>query len=218
MKKWIESDLFETLSKITDLMFFNILFLLLSVPVVTYGAAKTALYEVCLKMADKKATGISDYLNRFRNNLKKQVIPGVIFTVWFSFAVSSSAFCIQMFLNEAGCADLWEKVLLLLSLISIFICCGINEKFYLFSAQFEGEPTQQFINSIRFSLGYPLRSMITAGLSSLPVFLVMTYPQLFIRSVFLFILIYFSAVSLTEIVLMRPVFKALKDSCVGRHS
>lgn len=209
MKKWLESELFETLSTITDLIFYNILFLLLSIPIFTYGAAKTALYEICLKLADKKPVHVSDYLHRFKNNLKQQMIPGLLFAIWFIIAAAAALLYGSNAVDSMITSAADKKTILILTLVSIYICCALNEKFFLFSAQFEGSFCQQISNAVRFSLAYPLRSTITAIMSALPAFLALLSLQTFVRAIFVFLLVYFSSVALIESFLMKPVIQEL---------
>ena len=50
----IEGKLFGALSRMADLVILNVLFLLCCVPVITTGAAITAMYYVAGKMAENK--------------------------------------------------------------------------------------------------------------------------------------------------------------------
>lgn len=71
----LDSPLMRFLTKLADLMILNILFLITCIPVVTIGAAWTALYYVAMKMVRDEESGIiRSYLRSFRMNFKQATL------------------------------------------------------------------------------------------------------------------------------------------------
>lgn len=68
----IDSPFMVVLTKIADLIIINIFTLFLCVPIITAGAAMTALYYTCLKMRRDEESGIvKTYFSSFRMNFKE---------------------------------------------------------------------------------------------------------------------------------------------------
>lgn len=77
MDKFFNPDgsIMKALSRIADLAILNILWLICSLPVVTMGAATTALISMTLKMTDDKEGYIfRDYFKAFKRNFKQSTI------------------------------------------------------------------------------------------------------------------------------------------------
>jgi len=71
----IDSPLMRFLTKLADLMILNILFLITCLPVVTIGAAWTALYYVAMKMVRDEEGGIlRSYFHAFRLNFRQATL------------------------------------------------------------------------------------------------------------------------------------------------
>ncbi len=77
-----EGPLFTSLSRLADLIWLNLLFILCCIPVVTIGAAATALYYVTLKMAkDEEGYITRSYFRSFKDNLFQASVIWVLFLV-----------------------------------------------------------------------------------------------------------------------------------------
>lgn len=67
---------------LADAMILNIMFVICCIPVVTIGAAVTALYTVTLRMAEKKHTYVmKDFFKAFKSNFKQSTIIWLIMLV-----------------------------------------------------------------------------------------------------------------------------------------
>ncbi len=74
-----ENGFFLFMSRIGDIVFLNLCFLLTCIPVVTAGTALISLYTVTLKMAqNQEGYVIKSYFKAFRDNLKQGIIVGVV--------------------------------------------------------------------------------------------------------------------------------------------
>ena len=69
----------RALSRVADLMILNFLTLVCSIPVITAGAALTALHYSCLKMVrDEDSYLIKAYFKSFRENFRQATIIWVL--------------------------------------------------------------------------------------------------------------------------------------------
>ncbi len=74
-----EGPVFTTLSRLADLFWLNLLFILCCIPVFTIGAATTALYYVTLKMAkDEEGYITKSYFKAFKQNFIQATIIWVV--------------------------------------------------------------------------------------------------------------------------------------------
>ncbi|MGN0465899.1 MAG: YesL family protein [Lachnospiraceae bacterium] len=81
MKNLFDPDnmLFQTLSRLADLVMLNIIFLICCIPVITIGASITAMYKVTLQMAYKEdGYIIRDFLKSFKKNFIQATIIWMI--------------------------------------------------------------------------------------------------------------------------------------------
>ena len=76
----MDSSFMRALGKIADLMILNVVTLLLCLPVVTGGAAITALHYMCLKMVRNEESYIlKGYFKSFRENFRQSTILWILF-------------------------------------------------------------------------------------------------------------------------------------------
>lgn len=75
----LDSPLMRFLNKMTDILWVNLLTLVLCVPIITAGAAFTSLHYVCLKIArDEEGYITKDYFKSFKRNFKQATIIWLI--------------------------------------------------------------------------------------------------------------------------------------------
>lgn len=75
----LDSPLMKFLSRMTDVLWLNILTVVCSLPIVTAGASFTALHYVCLKMVrDEEGYVTKDFFKSFKKNFKQATIIWLI--------------------------------------------------------------------------------------------------------------------------------------------
>ncbi len=75
----IESPLYKFMSRLTDMIKLNFLWVLCSLPIITMGAATTAAFTITLKMVEEEEGYIArPFFREFKNNLGKGSIIGII--------------------------------------------------------------------------------------------------------------------------------------------
>ena len=90
-----ESKTAQVLARIWDLLLLNFLFLLGSLPILTFGVSAIAAYSVMMKVIEDRDTGIvKEYLRAYRANLKQgMVLSGV--TIILIIAVGADFFLFE---------------------------------------------------------------------------------------------------------------------------
>lgn len=90
-----DSPIMQFLSRVTDIIILNILFIVCSLPVITIGASATALYSVTLKMVKNEESYIfSSFFSAFKNNFKHSTVSWLILLgtgiiIWVDYHVLS---------------------------------------------------------------------------------------------------------------------------------
>ena len=75
-----EGLVYKTVNKIVDLILLNVVYMATCIPVLTVGAASTALYTVTLKMCkNEEGYIIKEYWKAFKSNIKKSTIIWCVF-------------------------------------------------------------------------------------------------------------------------------------------
>lgn len=78
----VDNVVFSTLSKIFDILFLSIIWLILCIPIITIGPASTAMYYTVVKVIRRERGYLMrEFFKSFRLNFKRAMIVGVIFTV-----------------------------------------------------------------------------------------------------------------------------------------
>lgn len=75
----LDSPIMRFLTKMADLIILNILFLICCIPIVTIGAASTALYTVTMKSVRNEESYVTrSYFNAFKDNFKISTLSWLI--------------------------------------------------------------------------------------------------------------------------------------------
>jgi len=83
-----DNGIFTFLSKICDLLFLSILWLLFCIPIFTIGPANTALYYTTVKVIRRERGYMSrEFVKSFRANFKQGAIAGVLLTIIFAILI-----------------------------------------------------------------------------------------------------------------------------------
>ena len=127
----LDSPFMRFLSRLADLMILNILVLIISIPVITIGAALTAMHYVLIKMVRNEETYITKmFFKSFKENFIQSTIEwiiimavlGVFVADYFIFVRSGQEFSIVFMI-----AILAVSVLVLMSMMYVF---PLQARFY----------------------------------------------------------------------------------------
>lgn len=157
-----DSKLYKFMSKLTDLVKLNIMWLVFSIPIVTLGISTIAAYSVALKMAEGEEGYIGrDFLKAFKENLK-QGIPMSFITLLCAWAVYLD-FQIYRAVEENA------FVFLIIGIITAYVFTFSLLYVYPLLARYENTILNSLKNSFRISMKYFLRSLLLLFLSALEI-------------------------------------------------
>jgi len=194
-----DSKFMLAMDRVCDLLLLNVLFLLTSIPVVTIGAASTALYTVCFRFDTEKEAGIlKSYFRAFRENFRQSTVLWLVIAL---FAVTS-ALNLLVFRGMTG------------MLHYLFVPCGVllavavlmGSCLFPLLSQFSNDGRTALKNAFFLSVGYLPRFLLISVINMLPAALLLLDPYLFFQTGIAWILIYFSAGAYINSLILKKVF------------
>ena len=194
-----DSKFMQVMTRVCDLLLLNIFFLLTCVPVVTIGAAATALYTVCFRFGTEREAGIlKSYFRAFRDNFKQSTILWLILLLCGGTACWNALFFYQM-------PDLLHYAFVLFAVLFVLVLLIGAYAFPLLS-QFDNSSRRTLQNALILSVGYFPRSIVLIILNVFPFALLLLDLYLFLQTGFIWIAIYFSAAGYLNSLLLKKVF------------
>lgn len=170
MRNLFDTDgtLMNVLTRIADVVWLNLLFLLCSIPVVTIGASTTALYYVTLKMTDGEEGYIArSFFKSFKQNFKQST------AIWFIMLILYGVlFADIMYLRSSSSSNIPVGVFIVMIPGFIVLFTGL----YVFPLQ------ARFDNTV----GQTIKNALLLGIANIP----RTIPMLLITMGFPVLCIY----------------------------
>lgn len=166
-----DSLLIRFLTKICDLLFLNIVFVLSCATIIVSGAAVTSLYAVTLKMMrGQNYAPIKDFLWALRENFLPSFPATILLFVDVTLlAILRAALCAETLLMP-------PTLFVLLAIIAVFLSALLSWLFPLL-ARFENTFSRHLSNAVRLSLvNLPVTSLLTA-VNLLPLLLCVLIPS-----------------------------------------
>jgi uncharacterized membrane protein YesL len=189
------------LTNVADLMILNILFVVLSVPVVTLGATLTALNDTAMKIVSGECTSVTgDFLRSFRTNFRQATLLGL--------AVGALALVLAAWYVVVENLDV--PAVLRLVLLAVFYLVAFRfvlMALYAFPyhAKFENSVWEVLNNSRLMSLRHLFSSLTVLAVTALPVVITIFYPQVTVFGL-LWFLIGFAGIAVVNAVVFTRVF------------
>jgi len=208
-----ESKPMQILMYVGDLIILNVLFLLCCIPIFTIGAAQTGLYTGVKTLQDPEDdTPISRaFFKGFRTGFKQITLAwGLLFIVVVVMAfVAYQCYAYEQLM---GNAPLW------MSIIALSLTMLFSSLVPLFHARFTCTPIQLIRNAWFLAVAHPIRSLVTAVLTWLPViaFLVLDF-LIFVRLTPIWFTLYYSTAFLFSFTYMKKPFQTLIDHFNETH-
>ena len=199
-----DSLLIRFLTKICDLLFLNIVFVLSCATIIVSGAAVTSLYAVTLKMMrGQNYAPIKDFLRALRENFLPSFPATILLFVDVTLlAILRAALCAETLLMP-------PTLFVLLAIIAVFLSALLSWLFPLL-ARFENTFSRHLSNAVRLSLvNLPVTSLLTA-VNLLPLLLCVLIPAS-LGVVFAFWMLFgFAAGAWANAFYLNRIFEALQ--------
>lgn len=145
----MDNPLMRALGGICDLLVLNLLTVLCALPVVTAGAAFTALYDVLLRIVRREDDGVvRGFFRAFRSNLKKGSALGLIFLLAFA-----------VLLVDYNLADAFAPMLRVAVVAAALIVCATALYAFALLARYENTLLQTLKNAATLSVAFFPRTL-----------------------------------------------------------
>lgn len=187
------------MSRIADLIILNLLFLAVSIPVVTIGPALTALYTVLFAMGTEREHGVFlAFCQAFRQNFLPALKAWLIIL-----AVTAMLVLDIVLMSQSGgmmaMMNIAFAILLVVELLAAGVCFPLLSRF-------ANTTLESLKNSIVIALASLPRAAGVLILWAFPWAVLVRYPMVFFTAGILWLMIYFSAAAYLTTLLLKPVF------------
>lgn len=182
----VEGPLFSGLSRMADLIWLNVLFIVCSIPIFTIGASTTALYYVTLKMVKNEECYITkSFFRSFKQNFRQSTVIWLIMLVVGGLLFTDYLIMNGKIADISTMPDTVRKVILVILLMAALV--------YLFTLRYVFPLLARFDNTvkntIRNALIISIRHLpLTAVLVAIPILAGFVFVK-FLPQVFIFYLI-----------------------------
>lgn len=195
-----DSKIMQIISRITDLILLNIVFLLTCLPVFTIGAAVATTNTLCFRMLRQEEGNIlKPYFRAFKENFR----PATgVFAVLALILVPDYLYFDQFFHAE-GFAHCGMYFFIFIAAVTI-LTAGLA---FPWVSQFRNSIPQTLRNALLLSIGNLPRAFAVAAINLLPAALWIANYDLFLKVSFLWLSLYFAAAAYMNAAILYPIFK-----------
>lgn len=201
----LNSPLMRQLSKLSDLIVLNFLAILCSLPIVTIGAASSALYYAVGRMIREEGTAVKDFWKAFKENLK----PGIL--LWLIFLGLGAVLVIAVLFygsNQVPARQLCFALSCLMLIIWAFCLSWVFPLLSRFSNTIGG-----FLrNAATCAVGFLPRTLLMTVINIIPLFLFFFLPNVWLWAGFAWIAFWFSLATYWNCLLIKKPF----DIIIGK--
>lgn len=197
-----EGPVFTFLSRLADLFWLNLIYMICCIPVITVGAATTALYYVSLKMAkDEEGYITKSFFKSFKQNfLQATVIWLVILVIgiimFMDLRIANGGDMAEV-LNSTAVSNV---VIVAVGVMVIVVCMTLTYVFPLL-AQFDNTIRNTVKNAFLISIRHLPYTFLMMLITAIPVVLIWFSPALL-----LLVLIMFSATAYINSKFLNKIF------------
>jgi len=197
----LDSPVMNFLNNLADMILLNIIYLICCIPVVTIGAATTALYTVTLKMNRKEYPAVvKSYFIAFRKNIKTSTL------CWIPMVIAGILLFLDYRLLGLLPGTLQFVIRIALIIMSLFY---IMILLYLFPyiARFDNNVRNTFKNTIIISIVNLPMSLLMLALNIVIIIVSLLTVQTMVIALTAGILIGFSVLAYLQSILFTKIFK-----------
>lgn len=169
-----DSPLMRFMMLITNIICLNVLWLICCVPVITAGAATTALYYTLFQFITKQDDSVlKPFFRAFRENFK------LVTPVWILHLLIGAALGAEVFYLYRS-TQLWLKVVFGILLL---IYAGVSAYLYPILARYHTSRKRAVFNSVALSTRHLLTTVCVVTLNAVPLIVLLFLPELFWKTI-----------------------------------
>ncbi len=207
----LDSPLMRFLTKMADLIIINLYTVLLCIPLITAGAAFTALHYCTLKIVRDQEVGITkQYFHSFKENFRQATIIWVLFLF---FAALVTLDYIFMYSNPTGVSGFVFGGLIVVSILIFFVGSMVFPILSKFANTIPGTVKSAFVLAFR---RFPATLLILIA-NAAPVLLFLFLPNVAITMFPIILCFCFSAPALLAALLNNKPFRKAEEAYLAEH-
>lgn len=196
----LDGKLFETLSKIADLLLLNILFIISCLPIFTIGASLTALSYTTLKLSKNEDFYVAkDFLSAFKSNFKQAT------SIWILFVFLMLFLCTDLYILNHILLPFSFVITCIISTLCI-LCLMTGIYVFPILSKFYNSSKNTVKNALLMSIRHLPWTVVLFALYFSPLLLIIWNQSMIGTVLLLFLLIGFSALSLFASYIFHKIF------------
>jgi len=204
-----DSKFMIMLEGVANTILLNMLFLLCCVPVVTIGAAFTALFSGCRALMNDEAC-FKAFFRSFRSGFKRATLAWLILLPVLA-VLGLTAHSVWLYMN-AGLK--MGAFTLVVALIGLAIALSVVMMTFLFYSRFECTLRQLLRNGLYMTLAYFVRSIVIGLMNWAPLLMFFLTPYAFMQLAIIYIVLWFGVSASLSVWLMKKPFAALEQDVI----
>lgn len=202
-----DSPFMQTLNKVADLLWLNVLTLVCCIPIVTAGASMTAMHYVALKMARNEECYIArDFFKSFKRNFRQATI------LWLLLVLATAVLAMDFYI--LGHTEMEFSFILRIGLMIIALMLLFASKLvFPVLAKFTNSILRTIKNAFFIAILILPRTILMILVSLIPAAVLIFFPQI-LPIVLMF---GFTAPAWVDAKLYSKVFKTLEDQILKEN-
>ena len=196
-----DNNFFAGISKVSDTIILNFLFVICSIPIVTIGASTTALYCVSMKSTrDEEVYAVKEFFKQFKQNFKESTIIWLILLLVASFIGLDFYMCSLM--SNSMLSTAFKFIFTLIIIVIGFIVVYV----FPLVARFENSIKNTLMNAVLMSIKHLPYTLIMLVLTLMPLGAFVLFGKYWGQIVFLDTCISFGVVAYINSMLLNKIF------------
>lgn len=168
----INSPLMQFLLKLFDLMYLQFLVVICSLPIVTIGAAITAMHRVCFRLHRDEVQSVThEFFSSFKTNFKPST------PLWLLYFITLIFLLINNYIVYTISFSLRNPLTYLLPILDLLFIFSLTWIFILVF-RYNNSFFQVIILSFKFALLKPFRTIFMILVTALPLVCILVFPKL----------------------------------------
>lgn len=203
-----DSKLMQILDTLGNTIMLSALFVLCCIPVVTIGAAFTALFSAC-RAQTRGMPCFRAFFKAFKANFLRSTLLWVLFAVLIYLCIGAAINLYQLYMAGGSLA------VFILSIVAGSLLLMLMTMCLLFYSRFECTFRQLLQNGVVMVLSFPIRSILIAVLAWLPVLCFFAYPDHFASLGIVWVALYYGTAGAVCVWFMKRPFARLAEKLLG---
>lgn len=201
-----DAPFWRGMNKVADVIILNVLTILFSIPLVTIGAAVTALYDAMWKLQRDDGTVWNNFWSAFKSNFKQSTVIWIIVAVISAIVGYAAIFYLGVGLQK-------KPLFLVLAAMPFLIWVGLVSWVFPLQSRFYNTIPMTIKNALVCALAFLPRTLGMIALNILPMVIFLLRLDIFMRLFVFLILGYFAVAAYLNCRLLKKPFETMIAKC-----